>query len=310
MLMIKIIKTLIIFFIVIASKVNALENKIILKVNNDIITTLDVFNEINYLKFFNSSLNQLNSEEIFQISLESVLKYKIKKSEIIRQLGKIELSDNNYFNTLIQNSYNKIGLEDLKDFKKILKNKNIDYENFEQKLKIDILWNQIVYTLYNKQVIINENELKKQIKDQDNSLTSFELSEIVFQINNASEIDSVYNLIKEDIVELGFENAAIKHSVSNTAMSGGSLGWINDNQISKEILENLNEIANNEITKPIRIPSGFLILKKNNMKKVKYNLDLDEELKKLIIYQTQTQLENYSNLYFNKVKRDLNINAP
>lgn len=308
--MIKIIKTLIIFFIVIASKVNALENKIILKVNNDIITTLDVFNEINYLKFFNSSLNQLNSEEIFQISLESVLKYKIKKSEIIRQLGKIELSDNSYLNTLIQNSYNKIGLEDLKDFKKILKNKNIDYENFEQKLKIDILWNQIVYTLYNKQVIINENELKKQIKDQDNSLTSFELSEIVFQINNASEIDGVYNLIKEDIIEFGFENAAIKHSVSNTSMSGGSLGWINDNQISKEILENLNEIANNEITKPIRIPSGFLILKKNNMKKVKYNLDLDEELKKLIIYQTQTQLENYSNLYFNKVKKDLNINAP
>jgi peptidyl-prolyl cis-trans isomerase SurA len=308
--MIKIIKTLIIFFIVIASKVNALENKIILKVNNDIITTLDVFNEINYLKFFNSSLNQLNSEEIFQISLESVLKYKIKKSEIIRQLGKIELSDNSYLNTLIQNSYNKIGLEDLKDFKKILKNKNIDYENFEQKLKIDILWNQIVYTLYNKQVIINENELKKQIKDQDNSLTSFELSEIVFQVNNASEIDGVYNLIKEDIIEFGFENAAIKHSVSNTSMSGGSLGWINDNQISKEILENLNEIANNEITKPIRIPSGFLILKKNNMKKVKYNLDLDEELKKLIIYQTQTQLENYSNLYFNKVKKDLNINAP
>lgn len=308
--MIKIIKTLIIFFIVIASKVNALENKIILKVNNDIITTLDVFNEINYLKFFNSSLNRLNSEEIFQISLESVLKYKIKKSEIIRQLGKIELSDDSYLNTLIQNSYNKIGLEDLKDFKKILKNKNIDYENFEQKLKIDILWNQIVYTLYNKQVIINENELKKQIKDQDNSLTSFELSEIVFQVNNASEIDGVYNLIKEDIIEFGFENAAIKHSVSNTSMSGGSLGWINDNQISKEILENLNEIANNEITKPIRIPSGFLILKKNNMKKVKYNLDLDEELKKLIIYQTQTQLENYSNLYFNKVKKDLNINAP
>ena len=308
--MIKIVKTLIIFFIVIASKVNALENKIILKVNNDIITTLDVFNEINYLKFFNSSLNQLNSEEIFQISLESVLKYKIKKSEIIRQLGKIELSDDSYLNTLIQNSYNKIGLEDLKDFKKILKNKNIDYENFEQKLKIDILWNQIVYTLYNKQVIINENELKKQIKDQDNSLTSFELSEIVFQVNNADEIDGVYNLIKEDIIEFGFENAAIKHSVSNTSMSGGSLGWINDNQISKEILENLNEIANNEITKPIRIPSGFLILKKNNMKKVKYNLDLDEELKKLIIYQTQTQLENYSNLYFNKVKKDLNINAP
>jgi len=308
--MIKIIKTLIIFFIVIASKVNALENKIILKVNNEIITTLDVFNEINYLKFFNSSLNQLNSEEIFQISLESVLKYKIKKSEIIRQLGKIELSDDSYLNTLIQNSYNKIGLEDLKDFKKILKNKNIDYENFEQKLKIDILWNQIVYTLYNKQVIINEDELKKQIKDQDNSLTSFELSEIVFQVNNAGEIDGVYNLIKEDIIEFGFENAAIKHSVSNTSMSGGSLGWINDNQISKEILENLNEIANNEITKPIRIPSGFLILKKNNMKKVKYNLDLDEELKKLIIYQTQTQLENYSNLYFNKVKKDLNINAP
>ena len=306
----KIAKYLIIFFLTVTVKANAFENKIILKVNKDIITTFDILEEINTLKFFNSKLDEISKDEIYQISLDSILKYRIKKNEIIKQFGKIELNEPDYLITLIQNSYEKLGFKNLKEFKIALKNKNIDYENYEQKLKIDILWNQIIYALYSEKIVIKEDEIKKQVESQNDFLDSFELGEIVFQINNSNDLSKVYSLIKRDIDELGFENAAIKHSISKTAANGGSLGWINENQIDEKILEKLNKLTNNGVTEPIRIQSGFLILKKIDTKKIEKNLNFAEEVKKLINYQAETQLNNYSNIYLNKVRKDLNINAP
>lgn len=305
----KLSKILIISFFLIVSKSIALENKIILKIDNDIITTLDVFDEKNSLRFFNKNFDQINSEEKYEISLQSIVKTRIKKNEIIKRIGEIKLEDTSYLEILIKNRYENLGFEDLENFKKELKNKKISYENFEQKLKIDILWNQLIYTLYYNKVSINENELKKQIENQKEFATSFKLSEIVFQIDEVNNLNNRYNLIKKDINELGFESAALKYSISNTATTGGDIGWVNENQINKEILEVLNRTTEGSITQPIRIPSGFLILKKNELKKEKKKLNIQEELKKLVNYQTEMQLNNYSNIYFNKIKKDLNIDV-
>src|SRR6056300_917742 len=277
----KINKFLIILFLIIFNNVNAIENKIILKVNNDIITSLDVFEEINRLKFFNKNLNQLKKEEVYQISLQSVLKYRIKQNEVIKNFKEVKFDNKGYLNTLIENTYKNLGFKNLTDFKNELNINKISYELFVEKLKVDILWNRIIFLKYSDKIIINENEL-----------------------------NSIYQLIKKDIDELGFENAAIKHSISNTAKDGGNIGWIDENQLNNEIKERLNEIPNGSITKPIRIASVFAVLKKINIKKEQNNLDFDQELNKLINFQKQTQLENYSNIYFNKVKKDIKINAP
>ena len=306
----KISKFLIIFLLIIFNNVNAIENKIILKVNNDIITSLDVFEEINRLKFFNKNLNQLKKEEVYQISLQSILKYKIKKNEVTKYFKEIKIDNKDYLNTLIENTYKNFGFKNLIDFKEELKNNKISYELFLEKLKVDILWNQIIFVKYSDKIIINENDLKNQIQNQSTFITSFEIKEIVFSVTNVNDLDSVYQQIKKDINELGFENAAIKHSISNTAKSGGNIGWVDENQLNKEIREKLNEIPTGSISNPIRIPSGFVILKKIDVKKVDNKLDFDQELSKLINYQKQSQLENYSNIYFNKVKKDTEINAP
>lgn len=306
----KISKFLIIFLLIIFNHVNAIENKIILKVNNDIITSLDVFEEINRLKFFNKNLNQLKKEEVYQISLQSILKYKIKKNEVTKYFKEIKIDNKDYLNTLIENTYKNFGFKNLIDFKEELKNNKISYELFLEKLKVDILWNQIIFVKYSDKIIINENDLKNQIQNQSTFITSFEIKEIVFNVTNVNDLDNVYQQIKKDINELGFENAAIKHSISNTAKSGGNIGWVDENQLNKEIREKLNEIPTGSISNPIRIPSGFVILKKIDVKKVDNKLDFDQELSKLINYQKQTQLENYSNIYFNKVKKDTEINAP
>jgi peptidyl-prolyl cis-trans isomerase SurA len=307
--MIKKLKVLIILIYFIASQAYALENKIILKVDNDIITSLDIFEEIKTLKFFNENLNQISNEEIYKIGLESLLNHKIKKNEVLVNFGNLNLKNEDYLKALIENTYKKKGYKNLREFKDKLNNKGINFNYYEEKIKTNILWGQIVYSKYSNKIIVDENELLEKIKNQKNLNRSFNLSEIVFQIENINELDTKYQLIKSDIEKIGFENSILKYSQNISSDNNGQLGWVDEKFINKNIQDQLDNIAIGAITKPIRIPSGFLILKKNDVKTIEQEIDIEEELKKLVNYERDKLLNNYSNIYFNKVKNNLNINA-
>ena len=308
--MIKKIYILILLPLLIYSKSIALENKIILKINNDIITSIDVLNEMSYLKFFNNSLTELKDEEIYKIALQSIIKFKIKKNEINKQVKNTSNINEEYLNLLIENRYKQLGFKNLSNFKEKLDYQNIDFEYFKDKLLIDIIWNEIIFIKYKDKLLINEDQLRKKLENQKNYEKKYKLLEIVYQIKNTSEADKIYASIIEDINELGFENAALKHSVSSTASNGGNLGWVDERILNKDILETLNEISINSISQPIRISGGFLILKKEEEKIVESKINIEEELSKLINYEKNEQLNNFSNLYYNKVKKDVVINAP
>ena len=307
--MIKKLKVLIILIYFIASQAYALENKIILKVDNDIITSLDIFEEIKTLKFFNENLNQISNEEIYKIGLESLLNHKIKKNEVLVNFGNLNLKNEDYLKALIENTYKKKGYKNLREFKDKLNNKGINFNYYEEKIKTNILWGQIIYSKYSNKIIVDEKDLLEKIKNQKNLNRSFNLSEIVFQIENINELDTKYELIKSDIEKIGFENSILKYSLNNSSDNNGQLGWVDEKFINKNIQDQLDNIAIGAITKPIRIPSGFLILKKNDVKTIEQEIDIEEELKKLVNYERNKLLNNYSNIYFNKVKNNLNINA-
>lgn len=308
--MIKKIYILILLPLLIFCKSIALENKIILKINNDIITSIDVLNEMSYLKFFNNSLTELKDEEIYKIAVQSIIKFKIKKNEINKQVKNTSNINEEYLNLLIENRYKQLGFKNLSNFKEKLDYQNIDFEYFKDKLLIDIIWNEIIFIKYKDKLLINEDQLRKKLENQKNYEKKYKLLEIVYQIKNTSEADKIYASIIEDINELGFENAALKHSVSSTASNGGNLGWVDERILNKDILETLNEISINSISQPIRISGGFLILKKEEEKIVESKINIEEELSKLINYEKNEQLNNFSNLYYNKVKKDVVINAP
>ena len=308
----QIMKKLKILLILILINFNAhtLENKIILKVDNEIITSLDILEEINNLKFFNQNLREINKEEIYRIGLNSLINYKIKKQEVLKYFNKIEIENEDYIKSIIENNAKKLNFKNILDFKKVLNEKNINYENYEEKIKVNILWNQIIYSKYNSQLIVNEIELKEKIKRQNNNKKAFNLSEIVFQIENLDDLKGTYETIKSDINKLGFENAVLKYSVSNTSNEGGDLGWMDETLINNKILEELKAMSIGSITNPIRIPSGFLILKVKDVKKIETDLDIDQEVKKLINYEKEKQLNNYASIYFKKIKNNIKINAP
>ena len=217
--------------------------------------------------------------------------------------------EQSFMKELIASSYQKLGFKDLGSFKVHLSNNSISFENFKNKIAIDSLWNEIIFFKFQKKIKIDEDNLRKQIiEKKDKEIKSYLLSEIVFNVDEKLNLESKYNQIKEDILEKGFDNAALLHSISNTSNSGGELGWIEENSLNSKLQKTILKLNIGEITEPIIIQGGFLILKLNNTKKIKNKVDVEVELKKLIAKETNQQLNQFSNIYFNKVKKEIKIN--
>jgi peptidyl-prolyl cis-trans isomerase SurA len=296
--------TLIFFFF--NTSLNSQENKILVKIENQIITSLDVNNEYKYLVALNPSIKNSKKEDIIKLSKRSIIQEKIKKIEIEKNFNDPKLPKE-YFEQILQNVYLRIGLTNLDDFKKYLINNNINYENVKNKLEIEALWNELILIKFSKKVKINEEKLRDRIKNNNNFLKSYLLSEISFEVSNLKELDNKFQEISNAISDKGFDFAALKYSISPTSNLGGKLDWINENSLNKSIRSAINGLKINDFTKPISVPGGFLILQVNDIKNTKIKIDIEKEFKKLVNYEKNNQLNQYSKIYFNKVKKDLEI---
>jgi len=294
-----------IFFILTTSS-NSIENKILVKVEDQIITSLDVNNEYKYLLALNPNIKNFEKNDIVKFAKKSILTEKIKKIEIDKNFNNPKIPEK-FLNQILENVYLKIGFTNINDFKIYLKKNNIDFENVKNKLEIEALWNELILIKFSSKVKINEKELKKKIRDNNKFLKSYLLSEISFEVSNLKELDNKYKEISKTINEKGFDFAALKYSVSPTSNIGGKLDWINENSLNKNIKDAINNLNVNDFTKPINIPGGFLILKINDIKKTKIKMNINREFEKLKNYEKNNQLNQYSKIYFNKVKKDFEI---
>ena len=172
------------------------------------------------------------------------------------------------------------------------------------------LWNQLIFDKYSKQVQINEVKLKKKIEDsQKNEFkTLYNLSEIVFNIEKNKTLESTISSINGSILEIGFDNTANLYSISDSAKVGGKIGWIDENSLSSNLINSLKSLKKGQYSKPISLSSKFIILKINDIKKEKKMIDKDKELKKLILSEENRQLNNFSKIYFDKLKINTKIN--
>lgn len=305
---IKILVFLIIVFFLRFENAFSLENKILVKVNNEIITSIDIVNEIKYLKTINPSINELNENQIIEISKNSLIREKIKKIKVENFFDEITL-ENKYFDVLVRNTYKQLGLKSIKEFETYLTNNEILFEKVKKKTAIDAYWNKIIYEKFSSKIKVNEKEIKLRILSNDNQkIDSYELYEILFNIPNKEKLDEKFKIIKNDIKKKGFKNAALIHSISDSGKNGGNLGFVNSKSINKKILREINKLQIGDYTRPIIIPGGFLILKLNNIKKSEEKVNIDSEIERLKILEMNKQLNQYSNLYFNKIKKDIVIN--
>ena len=184
----------------------------------------------------------------------------------------------------------------------------IDIEEVENKLSNEALWNQLIYRNYYTKIKIDEKKIRDEIKSINNEIYSYLLYEILFNSDDKSETEKLYNQIKLSIEKNGFENTASIFSISESAKTGGKLGWIEEGSMSKKIVSEISQLKNDEYTKPILIPGGFLILSVKNKKKIQKNLDIEQEVKLKIKSIQNQQLNQFSNIYFNKIKKNVSIN--
>ncbi len=284
----------------------AIENKILFKVNNKIITSIDIQNEMKYLNAINPSFKDLEKEKMLDIAKNSLIRIRIKEITIKKIIEKIELNDSEFKRILISN-FSSIGINEIEQLSKYLFQYDLNIEMLRKRIEIESFWNQLIYAKYKDNLKIDIENIKGDIL-KDNKQNEYLLSEIVFNLDTGENLQEKFEIIKQSISEKGFENTALIFSISDTANVGGKLGWISENSINKDILMKILDLNINNYTTPIKIPSGFLILKINEIKETDKDVNLEEELQKVIRIKTNQQLNQYSNLFFNKAKKDIFIN--
>ena len=299
------IKFIILFFILIYAN-NSIANtiNIIYTVDNNPITNVEINNEITYLKLLSKELQNMDDESLVMYASKSIIREKIKEIEILKYF-KFGLNDE-VVNQNLSRLISSLGIKDISEFEKEIKNLNLSKEYIKKKIEIEILWNQIIFNKYKNKLSIDENKIKNNLKDrlnnEKNEIEEYYLFEILFSPSSTSKIKEELEKIKNSINEIGFENTARVFSTSASSSNGGDIGWIQKNQLSKQIASKIKNLENSEVSDVIDVPGGKLIIMLKDKRKLKVKVSFDEEFKKALMMERNKQLNRFSTIYFKKVE--------
>ena len=300
----------IIFFILNCTIAYSKEIVIKFKIGKNIITNKDIENEKKYLISLNNDLLKISKIELNKIAEDSIIRETIKKIEINKY---IELNENSEIvEDIIKDFYKSAGLQSLNEFELYLIQNGINLDLVKYKINIETNWNQLIFEKFNDQLSINEEEIKKKLKKDisNQKLTNIEynLSQIVFEVKSNETFEDKFLLIEKSIKNQGFKNTSNLYSIAENAKTGGNLGWINQTQLSNLIVKAISNLNNGEITKPIQISNGFLMLKVNEKREKERKINFEKEFQKMIKREKNNQFNQFSIIYFNKIKQNIIIN--
>jgi len=299
-------KNIIFFFVIFFFQINLIissEVKIITKVNNEILTNIDIENESKYLIIQNTNFKNLNKNELNELSKNSLVRQILKKKEIEKyfKLEKhAQLGDK-----LLEENYISLGFQNKEKFSNFLKEEGFSIEILKEKLLIERLWNSLIYKKFKDKIKIDESEIKNKVKtfiNKQEKIYEYNLSEILF------DLDTDYKQLIDFIDNYGFEAAASKYSISDTSVNGGKIGWIKNNNLAEKLKKKISNLNEGQISKPIEIPGGNLLLKLNQKRELESQIDLELEIKKQINYERNRQLNSFSLNFYKKLKQNSIIN--
>ena len=301
------IRVLIIIFIILFTPSKILGNtiEIVLKIDDKIITNIDVLEEIKYLKLLNPKLENINRKNLYDIAKSSLTREIIKKKELKKIL---DIDANfNLNNSIEKKLINILAVENLNDLKTKIAKNNLKYEKVFFKLKIESLWNMYIFEKFNKKVKIDEEYLMNQVKKQRQNIKpkyEYYLHEILFEIDEKTNLENKLKLIKKSIESDGFKNAANIYSVAESSKFGGEIGWVKETQVSENILNMIKNLKENQISDYIDTPGGYLILQFSKKKKIIERFDQQKNFKLLKRYVTNRQLNQFSLIHYKRLKKN------
>ena len=298
---------ILIFFSLISFSFSKIQLKIIMKIDNEIITSHDIEQEINYLKALNPGLNQISKEEILTVAKRSIIKEFIKRKEI-EKYKKLNL-ENPQINNVLSNLIQNLNLQNENELEIYLNNFNFSVVELKRKIEIENEWKNLIYSKYKKTVKINKRELIDKIEKSSNEkfLLEYNLSEIVFTNTTNISLDQLFENLRESLKKNGFENTANLYSISESSKVGGKIGWVKKNSLSDIVIEGLKDLNIDEYSSPLKINNNYFIFKINDIRKIEIKIDKKKELDKMIFVETSKQLDKFSNIFYNKIKLNSEI---
>jgi len=275
---------------------------IIYKVDNHIITNFDIEKEFNYLVTLNSELKDLDKKKAMEIARESALREKIKEIELSKYFD-IKSIDMN-IEIYLKDFYKTLNIKNENEFNEYLIDNDLKIDYITMKIQLEILWNQLIFDRYKDQINIDKTKLKEKINKTNKKIEKkmYSLSEIVFEKENNENLDKKIKKINQSINEIGFNNTANVYSISDSSKFGGKIGWIEESQLSEEIIQSLNLLKVGEYTMPMQSGAVFLVIKIEEIKYEKQLIDEKIELDKLVKFETNRQLEQYSKIFYKQIK--------
>ena len=284
----------------------ALENKILFKVDNKIITSIDIYNELKYLEIVNKEFKNTSQKKAFEIAKRSLIREKIKEIELSKVFKELKV-ESEFLDKMIINYFKSFEINNISDFELYFATKEINPDSIKKKISLEILWNQFIYSKFKENIKIDKELIRNDLLNK-NKKKEFLLSEILFNLDKNEKLNDKIILLEREIENNGFSKTALSYSNSDTANKGGKLGWVNETILNTKIKEKVKKTKVGNFTKPIVIPGGFLILKIEDVREVENISDLNLEINKVVKIKTNEQLNQFSNIYFNKVKKNITIN--
>ena len=272
------------------------------------ITSYDLEQEKLYLSLINQiNINSLNKKQLDDMAKDSLIREKVKLNIINLQEGLV--IDDNFININIKQIYERLGLNSFDELKYLINKNNLNYEEFVNKIVIELKWNQIIYSLFSNKIQIDKDKIDKKIRliINENKEEEFLISEIFLNAKNKKELKDKIIKVQESILEIGFKNTAIKYSSSDTSKNGGELGWVGESQISERILSHIKNTKLGNITKPIELSGGNLIIQVRNKRSSKKKIDVKQKFDEIVKAEQNYQLNNFSIYYFQKIKNNIVI---
>jgi len=282
-------------------------DSLFMTVGDRAITNSDLLNEMKIILILNNqSYSEDKREQLQKSAVNSIVKRNIKQIEIDRyQFYEFNKEDFIIELTQLANNLNV----DLETLKNICASNELDFQIIEDQVKVELLWNSLIFQLYKTKITINPEEIEEQLKLMERQKKSHEylISEILIRSVEENLIENEIENLKNNINLEGFENTARALSISESALNGGDLGWVNENSIAKEIKSIISNTPVGSLSKPVLLPEGILIFKIRNKRIVDENISLEERKDQLVKSEKNKILNMHSLSHYDRLRRSISI---
>jgi len=285
-----------------------IKDTIFATVGDKALTDSDIINEIKTILILNNqAYSKDKKKELQKIAIRRVVERSIKKIEIekYKQLTFSEIALDAQLNSIAERAN-----VDVITLEKIFEANGLDFNEMKDGVKNEILWNNLILSIYESNLSINEDEIDKQLQNYKQNTESYEylISEIVLKSVESSKLADKLKKVLKMIENNGFEKTAMDISLSGNASKGGDLGWIQERTLTKKFKSQIINTKIGEISEPIILPGGIIIFTVRDKKKYIQKIDIQTAKQNLINAEKNKMLNMYSLSHYESIKNVITVN--